>query len=116
MNTLQETLTISQVIEVGETEPKRRTRGVDRHQSIGRLFVIKKLCSESFDDIRGYMFQANKVISSASSVSEIAEVSDKLSQLIEVRIRPASFIVLTNLYPALSSIQTERMKLFEFNK
>eukprot|EP00339_Tiarina_fusa_P028357 CAMPEP_0117068382 /NCGR_PEP_ID=MMETSP0472-20121206/47940_1 /TAXON_ID=693140 ORGANISM="Tiarina fusus, Strain LIS" /NCGR_SAMPLE_ID=MMETSP0472 /ASSEMBLY_ACC=CAM_ASM_000603 /LENGTH=146 /DNA_ID=CAMNT_0004790451 /DNA_START=280 /DNA_END=717 /DNA_ORIENTATION=- len=58
--------------------PNRRTRGMDRHQSLGRLFVIKKMTCDCFDDIRGYMFQANKKI---AHVSEIAEISDTLSQL-----------------------------------
>lgn len=49
--------------------------------SIGRIYVIKKLCSEAFDEVRAFLFQANKIISQSSDISEIIRVSEILTAL-----------------------------------
>merc|ERR1712137_585218 len=69
------------VVQMDDNQPRRR---VSRQQSMGRLLVIKKLCSDSFDDIRGYMFQANRIISQSENVAEIADISQKIGVLNDV--------------------------------
>lgn len=49
--------------------------------SVGRVYVLKKMCTESFDDVRAYMFSINKQLSNSKNVSHLNTVASTLKQL-----------------------------------